>query len=440
MNSILYQVILNRFGQQEPGLQHFRYLISGKAYAPGRWYSLTEVIHAMASHGLCTPGPELAAACKAWLSGLAGLGWCGLGSTAHGDTCFRWMRTKPQLPSSGLPGDAAGLDGQSRKEPDDNLEDTKFIVQPDFEILVPPETPYVIRWRLAGCTELHHTDDLWSFRLTREAFVAAAEQGESPGSILSWLAAHSQGGLPGQVEQALKHWANGIGRTELSEVILLTCRNEPDGEAIAAHPRLQDSLTRVGPLHFIVLPGELAQVRKELAGAGMAPPRFIGGRQEEPPAPGYVLSEGSQAPDAGYCLPDQEQMQGIMDSRPALQLLPFEPAEAEDIMLAARAGVPQMWIKEWRQYHSTTAQKVMEQALDWGVKVRLSLEDAVYDFIPGRISVNPWKVTGYLLGSDGAEGQEIELAAGDWREIKLLLPREVRNSSSSGAGGYVMIR
>lgn len=439
MTSVLYHMMLNRYGPQEPELQHFRYMISTDGYAPGQWYSLSDVMQAMAAFGMCMPGPQLEAGCQAWLRALTGFGWCELGCDAEGVTCFRWTNAKPLLQSGRISGYTDSQDVNPMKGAMDAREDTKFIVQPDFEILVLPETAYDIRWRLAGCAELLHSDDLWSFRLTQKRLEAAAEQGQSPESVINWLASHAEGGLPAQVEQSMRHWAKGIGRTELSDVILLACRHEGDGEAIAAHPRLQNSLTRVGPLHFIVRPDELARVRKELAGAGMAPPRLTGGRDEEPQTQVFMLSE-DKAPAAEYKLPDNEKPNGLFDPKVTLKLLPFVPAEAEELMLQGRAGMPQMWLKEWRQYHSTTAQKVMEQALEWGVKVRLALDERVCDFIPGRITANPWRVTGYLLDSDTADGQETELAAGDWREMKLILPRERRNSSSSGAAGYVMIK
>ncbi|UQZ36315.1 hypothetical protein C2I18_23985 [Paenibacillus sp. PK3_47] len=426
MSSRLYGVILERYGQQSADLQHFRYFISAAGFAPGQWYSLTEVVQAMAAYGLCVPGPQLEAGCLVWLRGLAAFGWCELGSGEGGDACFRWTRMKP-LPEIGPENGCL-----------DRPEAAMFIVQPDFEVLVLPETPFPIRWRLAGCAELLHSDDLWSFRLTQKMLEAAAEQGRSPGEEIAWLASHAHGGLPGQVEQALKHWAKGIGRTELSEVILLACRNEKDGEVIAAHPRLQESLTRVGPLHFIVQPEEVAAVRRELAGSGLAP-RFSGGREGKMPESDYLLSEAA-AQAAEFILPDTENSCGLFGNKVTLQLIPFVSAEAEELMLPGRTAVPQMWLKEWRQYHGSTAQKVMEQALEWGVKVRLALEDRVHEFIPGRIHSRPWRVTGYLLDSGGADGMEAELAAGDWQEMMLLLPRERRISSSSEAGGYVMIR
>lgn len=61
------------------------------------------------------------------------------------------------------------------------------------------------------------------------------------------------------------------------------------------------------------------------------------------------------------------------------------------------------------------------------------------DFIPSRIKGNPWKVAGHLLYNDGETVEEIELTPEDWKEMKLVIPKRRRNSSSAEASDYGMI-
>lgn len=447
---------------------------------------------------------ELHASAIAWLRCLAGFGWCDLGYSAKGELCFRWKAVKPQLDgasagtiepeisredseivkakesqpdevcggvavSEGWP--EHGQEEQEQEQEQDQEEQDqeeirsgcslksgetgadwglsaesavpaacRFIVQPDFEVLVPPEVPYAIRWTLAGYAELLHNQDLWSFRLTREMLESAAELGCPPGNAIAWLTAHAQGGLPEQVELSLRQWAKGIGRTSLYEVILLSCAGEQDSGDIAAHPRLQDSLTRIGPLHFIVRPESVGQLRKELAAAGLAPPRIIGGREQalQPHNP-FGPFERSAA-TLRYELPSPAGERGLIDAAPYPKLLPLAGTAQDQELLPGEDAVPQMWFNHWRQYHVTTAQKVMEQALGWGIKVRISVQGQTADFIPEQISGRPWRVRGNLLRSGSGTVEQIQLAAEDWQEMKLLHPVKQRNSSSSGATGYVMIR
>ncbi|MNY79523.1 hypothetical protein D3C86_2201880 [compost metagenome] len=73
----------------------------------------------------------------------------------------------------------------------------------------------------------------------------------------------------------------------------------------------------------------------------------------------------------------------------------------------------------------------MEQALDLGVKVRLSMEGETCEFIPARISRNPWEVQGTLLLADPDNVKEVRLNAADWQEMQLMIPKMRRNSSSA---------
>ncbi|QQZ60183.1 hypothetical protein JI735_27235 [Paenibacillus sonchi] len=112
-------------------------------------------------------------------------------------------------------------------------------------------------------------------------------------------------------------------------------------------------------------------------------------------------------------------------------MIPLNLHATEEAVLTGLAAVPQMWIKQWRKYHATTAQKVMEQAVEWGVKVRLSMEGEVCEFIPARISRNPWEVQGTLLLAKPDRVQEVRLNAADWQEMQLMIPKMRRNSSSA---------
>ena len=446
MTDTLYTVVISRYGAPLPEEQHFRHLLSAAEFKADEWFAVAPVLSWMRQNGLAgeqpVPGATgtgsdsgLKQAALAWFRLLAAFGWCELGSSAEGEECFRWKAVKPQL--TGRNPGTIPQNHEGAEDSDSGPASPGFIVQPDFEVLVPPEVPYTVRWTLAGCAELLHHEDLWSFRLTRERLEAAADQGRAPGEVISWLNAHAAGGLPEQVILALRQWARAIGRTELAEVLLLSCAGEQEGEDIAAHPRLQDMVTRIGPLHFIVRPEAAGQLRKELAAAGLSP--SVRGGDLNGSAPHPSLFEPSR-PAQRYELPVAAGEVGLLGTGPSPKLLPLDSGSAPMLELPGEESVPQMWFNQWRQYHITTAQKVMEQAMSWGIKVRLSCRGTAADFIPERISGRPWKVRGILLLPGTETAEETELAAEDWQEIRLLHPLRHRNSSSARAGGYVMIR
>lgn len=492
MTDRLYTLAVRRYGSPSPAEQHFRQVISGAGFQAGEWIALEPVLEWMAQSGLAAEqgakgtkaaaggtkevkgtvgakgiegakgtegakrtkdvkgiketGSALELSATAWIRLLAGFGWCELGALPAGELCFRWKAGKPQLVregEAGGEGEAALEDAAVQEDP--AVRDTLpaavvsgLIVQPDFEVLVPPEVPYADRWVLAGFAELLHHEDLWSFRLTRGKLEAAAEQGTAPGEIIAWLDARAAGGLPEQVRQSLRQWASGIGRTRLAEVLLLSCAGEREAEDIAAHPRLQDIVTRIGPLHYMVRPEAAGQLRKELAAAGMAPSVLSG---EAGGAEGRCLS-GPLAPPGRqrYTPPPPEAERGLLGAPVPLALLSLHNAVELEQTLPGEDTVPPMWFSQWRQYHSTTAQKIMEQAFTWGIKVCISLEGHTAEFIPEQINGRPWKVRGVLLHPADAAAEEMELAAEDWREMKLVHPYRSANSSSAGAARYGMMK
>ncbi|NQX43831.1 helicase-associated domain-containing protein [Paenibacillus tritici] len=592
MTDTLYTIVISRYGSPGPEEQHFRHLISAAEFTAGEWFAVNPILRWMMQQGLAKEwsiseeaDSGLKLSVLAWISLLAGFGWCELGTSAEGEPCFRWKAVKPQLTdikagitSQGVAGaeeayrspdgvggapEAQEMVSNSSWRPGEEEADNKstlalgctplalactplapgsarlapgsaplaldctppapgsaplapactpltpgsaplapdctplaldytplaldctplapdctplapgsappaldctplaqgsapsapgctplapdcaasgFIVQPDFEVLVPPEVPYAVRWTLAGYAELLHNEDLWSFRLTRERLEAAAEQGSDPSEVIAWLSAHAAGGLPEQVELSLRQWARGIGRTVLADVLLLSCAGEQEGQDIAEHPRLQDIVTRIGPLHFIVRPEAAGQLRKELTAAGLAPSVRTGGANEDTGQQRLFEPFAPSGATRCYELPSAAGERGLLGTGPSPQLLPLDRDSRMKLELPGEEAVPQMWFNQWRQYHITTAQKIMEQALGWGIKVRLSHQGRAAEFIPERISGRPWKVRGILLLPDTETAEEIELAAEDWEEMKLLHPLNHRNSSSAGAGGYVMIR
>ncbi|WP_410511622.1 helicase-associated domain-containing protein [Paenibacillus sp. BR2-3] len=410
MTSLLYTAVINRYGSSEPAGQHFRCLIARPDFVLKEWVSVSQILDWMEASSLVVPAHRsgLEASSRAWLECLAGFGWCQVGTDNKGSIYFRWIK---------LPTKAEFL-----RPSENGSSSAMLIVQTDFEVLVPPDVPFIVRWTLASCAELLSVEIMWSFRLTRERLEFANERGMPPDEVIAWLHMHTIGGLPEQVRLVLEQWREGIGRTSLADILLLSCRNEEDGDAIASHPRLQGHLTRLGPLHFVVPKEQEKNVRTELAAAGLAPHRDVQGREEEKTetVPAFHRKKAEQPGE--YILPAPRPEQGLIHTGASQHYLQPAPLDPEETLLPGEESIPSMWSREWHCYHSTTAQKVMEQALKWGVKVRISLEDESCEFIPSRVLGNPWRMAGHLLRSKEGSAEEMELAAGAWKEMQMIIP------------------
>lgn len=433
MFTLLLDAVSRRYGRRTAADRHFRCLIARPEHIPGRWYSLEDTIGWMEAQGLSAPGERdtLAEASIAWLNCLAGFGWCEVGISAGETPCFRWTSVKPPAEKPMLKG------GQAAE---------RIIVQPDLEVLVPEETPYRLRWSLACFAELAQCDCMWSFRLTRERLAWACGRGMSPQEIIAWLERFTDNGLPGEVRAVLGQWSRDIGRTALAETLVLTCRNEQDADLIAGHPRLQGSLERLGPRHFGVNRDRIGLIRKELASAGMAPLEGQPSRSDEATSEDGLLRLSSphsaeSEPGPRFALPTVPAA-GLWYGDDYAAALPKEmppTLKSAKELWPDSADVPSMWIKERRRYHASTNRLIMEQAIKWGTKVRLTMEERTCEFIPSRILPGAWRVSGYLLGESGETSQEREFSDGDWDKIQLVVPSFPTLPPSAPGGGCGMM-
>ncbi|KAA9004043.1 hypothetical protein F4V43_11585 [Paenibacillus spiritus] len=454
------EAVCFRYGAPGPGAQHLRGAVAGAGWLAGRWYRLDRLLAALEAAGLGQDRrapeqqePEAAA----WLSWLAGAGLLSLGrADADGGLCFRWRMPYPCsgscLRQEAAPNEDREKDAAEIPEAAE-ARTGHLIVQPDLEVLIPPETPYRVRWGLACFAEPETLESgLWSFRLTRERLEAASAAGLPPEEAAAWLGRHAAGGLPPGAAEIIGQWAAGLGRTRLSEMQVLACRDLADAEAVAGHPRLGDCLVRLGPLHFGVLPDRLPPLLRELAAAGLAPPSGRGAapvpepelfRLDPPPAapgggegaaaregraagsaPEAATREGSPGAAPGLFPPSRGLGEGAAVREPAAELWPD------------RDRVPAMWLRERRRYHAATSRSVMEQALRWGVAAAVTVDGEERRFVPERILPGRWRVFGYFADEDGAEPAAAELEAEDWGEIGIMLPKS-RIASSAGQGDMV---
>ncbi|AWB45179.1 hypothetical protein DCC85_13715 [Paenibacillus sp. CAA11] len=174
-------------------LRHLAAAILAPNIQEGAWYEVESFIHRLEKE--LGPCGAVRAAHKHWLHGwlrmLCGCGWLALGLTGEGGQAFRWIR-KPKPSADLVP---AVLDG-------------RFYIQPDFEILIPPDVAWSVRWELEIVTEYVHFDNMTTYRLTREALQEAIIcYGRTATEIMAFLKKHAAAQLPVNVELSIMEWA-----------------------------------------------------------------------------------------------------------------------------------------------------------------------------------------------------------------------------------------
>ncbi|MGN7309213.1 helicase-associated domain-containing protein, partial [Bacillus subtilis] len=90
-----------------------------------------------------------------------------------------------------------------------------IFVQPDFEIMVPPDVTPQVRWVLEMGTELISRDRMSIYRMTKERIIAASELGLTADEMINFLSRYAGSGVPEHVELAIQQWGLEVNRLHM---------------------------------------------------------------------------------------------------------------------------------------------------------------------------------------------------------------------------------
>ncbi|UUZ85800.1 helicase-associated domain-containing protein [Paenibacillus sp. P26] len=184
-----------------------------------------------------------------WLNPLAALGW--VDQEAEGRYVWR-------LAIEG---------GESGEE-----EPGGIIVQPDFEILVPPDVPMAVCWELACLADPLSRDTVSIYKLSKDSVRRALENGRTAGELESFLTSHAMYGIPDNVSLALQQWTRPFGQTAFRQVTLLRCADAETARSIAKLPGASGYLGEpVGDQDFLISPEAIKPLYELLDRAGFMP-------------------------------------------------------------------------------------------------------------------------------------------------------------------------
>jgi hypothetical protein len=90
---------------------------------------------------------------------------------------------------------------------DDVVQLGRFYVQPDYEILVPPNVSFAVRWELSYMADHIRTDQVGVYRLNEQSLQRALWNGRSLEQCLHFLSEHGFYSIPDSIQSALEQWA-----------------------------------------------------------------------------------------------------------------------------------------------------------------------------------------------------------------------------------------
>jgi hypothetical protein len=332
-----------------------------------------------------------------WIAPLSIFRFLELSTDQKGILWFRWLITPVQMASTVKEDDRISIET--------NLKLPSLYVQPDFEMLLPPDVSLRTEWDIAAFSDLQTTDLVRTYRLTKESFYRAWEKGISSEEIIHILQENAYYDVPSHITVTLQQWGEQSGKLHFAEVTLLRCRSSDVADALLRNekclPFLED---RISGSDFIVLREHLSLLAKCLENMGFNP----------------RSSRKNKHSEVSYSVSSPEiQTAGLCYSRDTIQLYEMDTQLPErDDLYPEMQDIPLSWLQEFRAYHGSTRKEMIRKAIEWKSCLQLRKEGRNRFIIPRNLREER---SGWIL--EGLEEyQEISLSGEDWEEMKLILP------------------
>lgn len=272
------------------------------------------------------------------------------------------------------------------------------MVQPDFDVLIPPFFPLDRLWELARFADYAGGDHYFVYRICEGSVERARERGMTEKEMMDLLERLTGGGVPANVAVGIHEWCRRVGRIVLRRVLLVEGDDEELIGELARIPELKEMiLERIGRRMLIADEGREEELRDRLKQLGF-PPRYEGEKSRRPGA-------GSPA-EGGGVKPEPEEY--TVENR--------YPDAAEAV--PGVRHLPRMWTSGIRSYHPATMQDMVRKAIQLRLDLRVKEKDGtVRQFIPRQLEnrEGAWLVE----GEEGGRRVRIELSRIGGLQIRL---------------------
>jgi hypothetical protein len=190
---------------------------------------------------------------------LCWLGIVSIGGAAGEPTAFRITEFGAR---------ALGLSADDLPEPNPE----RFVVQTDFEVLVPEAASMYARFQLERMAELQRWDRMSTYRLTRESVTRLLRRNVTIGQLMSFLKRVSREPFPKNVEFTLRDWATKYGEITLRHTAILHTRDRHLLIELQRRPDLRPFIIDVlSPTVALVAPDSFEELHARLEALGYSP-------------------------------------------------------------------------------------------------------------------------------------------------------------------------
>ncbi len=148
----------------------------------------------------------------------------------------------------------------------------RFVVQGDFEVLVPIDAPMFARFQLERMAERVKWERISVYRLTRESLLRLLGHSVTVDQMLAFLKRISRAPFPRNVEFTLREWAAKYGEITLRRGAVLHTRNQKLLSELRHHPEVSPYIREVlSPTVALVAPEQVEELQARLQALGYSP-------------------------------------------------------------------------------------------------------------------------------------------------------------------------
>lgn len=146
------------------------------------------------------------------------------------------------------------------------------MMQPNFDILVPPTRGYRLLWRMEQAAEFARRDVMTRYHITQHSVMNAMRKGWEKGDVLGFFEEAAGGRIPGNVHYSLREWCEKYGEITLRRVVLVECRDEALANELTCIPEINRLLgVRLSERHFAVNEADMKSLSRAMRERGYEP-------------------------------------------------------------------------------------------------------------------------------------------------------------------------
>ena len=146
------------------------------------------------------------------------------------------------------------------------------LLQPNFQLLVPPTYDLSLLWKLDEICEFQHHDVLTEFQITQASVLFGLRAGWKKEQIKQIFSELTENRVPDNVQYNISEWCERYGQVSFRRVFILECKTPALADEIVHIPGLENYLkNRIGDRYYAVDIQSSREIYQKLLTSGYEP-------------------------------------------------------------------------------------------------------------------------------------------------------------------------